>query len=91
MTAKIIDGRAVAEKILAETRSEIKTLESTPGLGVILVGDDPASKIYVRKKKETAEKIGVHFESFLFPKDASEDQVVRTVIELNEREDIQAL
>ncbi|OIO51580.1 bifunctional methylenetetrahydrofolate dehydrogenase/methenyltetrahydrofolate cyclohydrolase [Candidatus Uhrbacteria bacterium CG_4_10_14_0_8_um_filter_58_22] len=91
MSARIIDGRAVARRILAETRSEIESIDMTPGLGVIMVGDDPASKVYVRKKMEAAKRIGVHFESLVFPQDTDEETIVRAVTEMNARDDIHGI
>ncbi|MGZ5005236.1 MAG: tetrahydrofolate dehydrogenase/cyclohydrolase catalytic domain-containing protein, partial [Chthoniobacterales bacterium] len=61
--AKIIDGRAVAEKVYAQLRKEIATLKLrgvTPGLAVVLVGDDPASRAYVRSKDKMCRELGLH-------------------------------
>jgi methylenetetrahydrofolate dehydrogenase (NADP+) / methenyltetrahydrofolate cyclohydrolase len=62
VTATIIDGKAVAARVKAEVAAEIATLDTTPGLATILVGDDPASAVYVRMKREDSAEVGI--ESF---------------------------
>src|SRR5918992_5682262 len=62
MSARIIDGKAVAARIRAEVASEIEGMEVTPGLATVLVGDDPASAVYVRMKREDSAEVGI--ESF---------------------------
>ena len=61
--ATLIDGRAVAEKVYAQLRGEIAELKVrgvTPGLAVVLVGDDPASRAYVRSKDKMCRELGLH-------------------------------
>jgi methylenetetrahydrofolate dehydrogenase (NADP+) / methenyltetrahydrofolate cyclohydrolase len=60
--AQIIDGKAVAAKVREEVKREVDTMERTPGLATILVGDDPASAVYVRMKREDSAEVGI--ESF---------------------------
>jgi methylenetetrahydrofolate dehydrogenase (NADP+) / methenyltetrahydrofolate cyclohydrolase len=62
MSARIIDGKAVAARIRAEVASEIEGMDATPGLATVLVGDDPASAVYVRMKREDSAEVGI--ESF---------------------------
>ena len=62
MSARIIDGKAVAARIRAEVASEIERMDVTPGLATVLVGDDPASAVYVRMKREDSAEVGI--ESF---------------------------
>jgi methylenetetrahydrofolate dehydrogenase (NADP+) / methenyltetrahydrofolate cyclohydrolase len=62
MSARIIDGRAVAQRIRDEVAREIADLDVTPGLATVLVGDDPASAVYVRMKREDSAEVGI--ESF---------------------------
>jgi methylenetetrahydrofolate dehydrogenase (NADP+) / methenyltetrahydrofolate cyclohydrolase len=62
MSARIIDGKAVAARIRAEVASEIAGMDVTPGLATVLVGDDPASAVYVRMKREDSAEVGI--ESF---------------------------
>ena len=60
--AEIIDGKAVAAKVREEVRREVEAMERKPGLATILVGDDPASAVYVRMKREDSAEVGI--ESF---------------------------
>lgn len=59
---KLLDGKALSEKIYEEAKEEIKKLGYSPKLMVISVGDDPASKVYIRNKKKACEKVGIKFE-----------------------------
>ncbi|MDA7882671.1 bifunctional methylenetetrahydrofolate dehydrogenase/methenyltetrahydrofolate cyclohydrolase FolD [Akkermansiaceae bacterium] len=85
--AAIIDGKKVAEEVLAECSREIEDLKShgiTPGLAVVLVGEDPASEIYVNAKVRKCAELGIHSEKVVLSKDASQDEVLATVKRLNE-------
>jgi len=64
--ADIIDGKSLADKILAKLRLKISESPFTPGLAVILVGNDPASELYVRLKQEACKEVGLYFEKHLF-------------------------
>ena len=59
MAARIIDGKALAERVRARVKAEVAQLPSAPGLATILVGDDPASHVYVRKKREDSAEVGI--------------------------------
>ena len=76
MSARIIDGTQVACDIRAELKSEVAALKEksgvTPGLAVILVGDDPASKSYVTAKEKACAEIGIYSDDNRFPADYSE-------------------
>ena len=85
--AAIIDGKKVAEEVLAECSREIEDLKSngiTPGLAVVLVGEDPASQVYVNSKVRKCAELGIHSEKVVLSKDASQDEVLVTVKRLNE-------
>ena len=86
--AKIIDGKAKAaelsEAIKARTARLIADKGVKPGLAVVIVGEDPASEVYVRNKKRTAEACGFHSVQHSLPADSTEDAVLRLVNELNE-------
>jgi methylenetetrahydrofolate dehydrogenase (NADP+) / methenyltetrahydrofolate cyclohydrolase len=62
MSAQIIDGKAVAQRVRARVAEEVAALGRRPGLATILVGDDPASAVYVRMKREDSAEVGI--ESF---------------------------
>ncbi|NWK54341.1 bifunctional methylenetetrahydrofolate dehydrogenase/methenyltetrahydrofolate cyclohydrolase FolD [Verrucomicrobiaceae bacterium N1E253] len=85
--SKIIDGKTVAAKVLDECSQEIETLKNrgiTPGLAVVLVGDDPASKVYVGSKVRKCAELGLHSRKIELPADASQEEVLAVVEELNE-------
>ena len=84
--SKIIDGKAVAEKVLVECSQEIESLKGEgviPGLAVVLVGDDPASKVYVGSKVRTCAELGLHSRKIELPQDATHQEVLDVVLELN--------
>ena len=82
----LIDGRAVAEKVYAGLRSEIAALKSkgvTPGIAVVLVGDDPASRAYVRSKDKMSRELGLHSVKLELPESTSQTDLLSHVAELN--------
>ncbi|MDI6849204.1 MAG: tetrahydrofolate dehydrogenase/cyclohydrolase catalytic domain-containing protein [Candidatus Saccharicenans sp.] len=86
MTAKIISGKEVAASIREELKARTAVLKQkglTPGLGVILVGEDPASVSYVTAKAKGAEEIGMFEETVRLPADSSEEEILKTVDRLN--------
>jgi methylenetetrahydrofolate dehydrogenase (NADP+)/methenyltetrahydrofolate cyclohydrolase len=91
----IIDGKKVSSQIIEHIASEVKSLklktEKSPGLAVILVGDDPASAVYVRNKNKTCTNIG--FQSFenILPSDTSELKLLNLIDELNNNEHINGI
>lgn len=83
---KLIDGRAVAEKVYAELRGEIVRLNAqgiTPGLAVVLVGDDPASRAYVRAKDKMCRELGLHSVKLELPAATTQAELLARVTELN--------
>ncbi len=83
INTKIIDGKAVAAQLRKEIRSEIESSDLKPGLGVILVGDDPASQVYVRNKIKACESTGIlSFETKLAG-DATQEQVQAEIDAMN--------
>jgi methylenetetrahydrofolate dehydrogenase (NADP+)/methenyltetrahydrofolate cyclohydrolase len=86
VTATIIDGVAVSKVIRAEWKQRVALLKKrgvTPGLAVILVGDNPASQVYVRNKVKACGEMGLHSELHQFPVDVSEQAVLARIAELN--------
>lgn len=84
--AHLIEGRAVAEKVYEELRSEIGELRArgvTPGLAVVLVGDDPASRAYVRSKDKMCRELGLHSVKLELPASTTQDELLARVDELN--------
>jgi methylenetetrahydrofolate dehydrogenase (NADP+)/methenyltetrahydrofolate cyclohydrolase len=88
MTAKIIDGKAVADRMQAEIATDAARFREqtgyAPGLGVVLVGDNPASQMYVRMKQRACERVGMHSVGHLLPADSTQEQVEAAVHSLND-------
>lgn len=89
--AQILDGKKLREKILEELKQKVDKFEQKPTLVVILVGDNPASKIYVNNKKKTAEKLGINSEVINYPADISEKELLEKIEELNADKNVTAL
>jgi len=84
--AKLIDGRAVAETVYADLRGQIAELKSrglTPGLAVVLVGDDPASRAYVRSKDKMSRELGLHSLKLELPAATTQIELLSRIEELN--------
>lgn len=87
MGAAIINGKEIAEEIKAELKEKISELKErgvTPGLAVVLVGDDPASHVYVRMKGKACEELGIYSETLKYPADLSEEELLNIIDGLNE-------
>jgi methylenetetrahydrofolate dehydrogenase (NADP+)/methenyltetrahydrofolate cyclohydrolase len=83
----LLDGKAVSQKVLDECRTELAALTAagiTPGLAVVLIGNDPASQAYVANKVRTCGQLGMFSKKFEMSADATQKQVLTTVRELNE-------
>ncbi len=84
--AKLIDGRAIAEKVYVDLRREIAELKEkdvTPGLAVVLVGDDPASRAYVRSKDKMCRELGLHSLKLELPASTTQTELLNRVEEVN--------
>jgi len=88
LTAKILDGKGLAEEIRGEVAAGVTEIQQkhgiTPGLAAVLVGEDPASAIYVRNKRRACDEVGMVSDTFLLPANANNEQVLKTIQELNE-------
>jgi methylenetetrahydrofolate dehydrogenase (NADP+)/methenyltetrahydrofolate cyclohydrolase len=91
METLILDGRALAAEARAAITERIGKLPYRPGLGVVLVGDDPASHLYVRLKERAAAEVGIKFEKKFFPAGAAQSEVIAAVEEFNRRDDIDGI
>ena len=92
--AKIISGKEVSAAVKARVREECEQLKAqgvVPGLAVIIVGDDPASRVYVNNKKKACAEVGFHSEEFALPAETTEEELLSLVRELNERKDIHGI
>ena len=83
MPATLLDGKALAASIRAEARNALAALGVRPGLAVVLVGDDPASRVYVRNKVRACEETGIYSELHALPADTAENEVLERVQALN--------
>ena len=86
MSAQIIDGKKVAEDIRAELKEEVAKLKTqgvVPGLGVILVGEDPASKSYVTAKERACEEIGLYSDDNRLPSNTTREELVALISKMN--------
>lgn len=92
--AQIIDGKAVSkavrQRVAAETE-ELKKNGITPGLAVILVGDDPASQVYVRNKERACEEVGFYSEKYTLPENTTQEELNALVDKLNARKEISGI
>ncbi|MBQ3068640.1 MAG: bifunctional methylenetetrahydrofolate dehydrogenase/methenyltetrahydrofolate cyclohydrolase FolD [Clostridia bacterium] len=92
--ATIIDGKAVSAAVRAEVAKEVEELKTkgiTPGLAVIIVGDDPASRVYVNNKKKACAEAGIYSEEFALPADTTQEELLALVASLNGRSDINGI
>ena len=87
----LLDGKALAEKVKKQTREEAAMLLRHPGLAVVLVGDDPASQVYVRGKKRDCEECGFYSEEYVLPETVTQQELLDLVESLNGRADIDGI
>lgn len=92
--AQIIDGKAVSERIKSEVKAEAEALKAqgvSCGLAVILVGEDPASRIYVNNKKKACEACGIYSEEYKLPAETSQEELLKLITTLNESNHIDGI
>jgi methylenetetrahydrofolate dehydrogenase (NADP+)/methenyltetrahydrofolate cyclohydrolase len=93
--AQILDGRALAQRVREEVREEVEAFTARhgtrPGLAAILVGDDPASALYVRNKARAAGQVGIRSETFHLPARTPQRELLELVDQLNAREDVHGI
>ena len=91
MAAVKIDGTALAAKVKAQVREEAASLRRRPGLAVILVGDNPASRVYVNSKRRDCEECGFYSEEYALLSSATREELLELIDVLNHREDIDGI
>ena len=89
--AKLIEGKVVAQKILENLSDEILFLDKKPSLAVIIVGDDPASKIYVNLKKKKAQELGITSQVIEMNASVTEQELLDKIDELNNNKEVNAI
>ncbi len=91
MSAQLMDGKALAAQKKAAIRAEVERLARTPGLAVVLVGENPASQIYVRGKARDCEECGIRCMDFRLPAQTTESELLTLIAELNDRADVDGI
>ena len=91
MAAKILDGKALAAQVKERVRQQAETFTQRPGLAVILVGDNPASRVYVDGKKRDCAECGIYSEEYALPAQTSQRELLELVEALNSRADIDGI
>ena len=92
---KLIDGKRISNEMKEELKREVeeivKTGERAPGLAVVIVGENPASKVYVRSKVRTCESLGLYSEKYTLEEDVTEEELLKLIEKLNEKEAIDGI
>ena len=91
MPAKIIDGKKVAERFLNEVNKKIKESKEKPGFAIVLVGNNPASEIYVNFKEKKAKEVGFYFERYNLNENASQNELLKLIDSLNQNRKIHGM
>lgn len=92
--AKLIDGKAVSASVRAQVAQEVQELKVKglcPGLAVVIVGDDPASRTYVNNKKKACAETGIYSEEYALPASTTQEELLSLVRSLNEKPDIHGI
>lgn len=94
MSAELIDGKKISQEIKAEVKASVENLKSkgiVPGLAAVIVGDNPASHIYVRSKAKACDEVGIYSEVLKYPKDMKESELLELIDELNHKDTISGI
>ena len=92
--AKLIDGKAVSASVRAQVAEEVEQLKQqgvTPGLAVVIVGDDPASRTYVNNKKKACAQTGIYSEEYALPATTTQEELMELIETLNNKKDINGI
>ena len=92
--SQLIDGKKLAKEIREELKLEVDELKKqgiTPKLAVILIGEDPASKVYVKNKSKACDKAGIEFEEYLLPANTTEEELFDLIQKLNNKDDVDGI
>lgn len=87
----LLDGKALAAKVKDQVREEVGMLRRRPGLAVVLVGNDPASRVYVTSKRKDCEECGLYSEEYTLLESVTQAELLELIESLNEREDIDGI
>ena len=92
--AKLLMGKEVSARIKAELKTEVQNLKKeaiNPGLAVIIVGEDPASQVYVRNKERACEECGIYSEKYALPAETTQEELLKLIDELNNKSSISGI
>lgn len=92
--AKLLMGKEVSARIKQELKSEVEALKEhgiTPGLAVVIVGDDPASRVYVNNKKKACAECGIYSEEYALPEETTQEELLSLIDTLNKKSDISGI
>jgi len=88
---KLIDGKSISQEIQERIKNEVEKLEKKPGLAVILVGEDPASCVYVRNKEKMCQKLGIQSFVYRLPVETKEEELLNLIEELNQNDEVNGI
>lgn len=94
MAAKILDGKMVSARLKENLKEQVKVLKErgiNPGLAVVLVGNDSASRVYVNNKKKACEEIGIYSEEYTMPEETTQEQLMELIDTLNKSEKVHGI
>lgn len=95
MTAQLIDGKSIAKQLREDLRNEVAAIVASgkraPGLAVVLVGEDPASQVYVRNKHKACEDVGIKAFSYNLPASTTQDELSKLIAELNANPEVDGI
>lgn len=91
MPTVIMDGKSLATKIKEEVRRQVESLSKKPGLAVVLVGEDPASQVYVSGKRKDCSQCGIYSEEYVLSRETTQEELLDLIHVLNGREDIDGI
>ena len=89
--ATILDGKALAEQCKQEVKKAAETLARRPGLAVIIVGNNPASRVYVNSKRKDCEECGFFSEEYALPEETTQGELIALIEQLNQRQEIDGI
>ena len=88
---QLIDGKTLAKTIRKNVKARVKNLAKQPGLAIILVGNDPASHVYVALKERACKRANIHFEKYLYFATETDEEIIKKIEELNKAENIHGI
>lgn len=91
MSAKVMDGKTLASTIKSKVKQEVEQLTQKPGIAVILVGENPATRVYVDGKTRDCRQCGIYSEEYALLEDTTQEEVIELIEELNRRDDIDGI